>query len=88
MAVAPRRRKVTDVDRRYVEAGRTYRTIALYLGQLAQVWDRNAAYGLCPPRPGRHPDPSLPWPGYARVDHQRGVWSIGYELGRTTSPVG
>ncbi|KAK7932174.1 hypothetical protein PG985_002886 [Apiospora marii] len=79
---APRRKKVTDVDRRYIETGRKYRTIALYLGQLAQVWDRNAAYGLCPPRPGRQPNPSLAWPAYAQVDPERGVWSIGYELAR------
>ncbi|KAK8053220.1 hypothetical protein PG996_012521 [Apiospora saccharicola] len=77
---APRRKKVTGVDRRYLNAGRKHSTMALYLGQLAQVWDLNASYGLCPPRPGRNPHPSLAWPGDAQVDPERGVWSIGYEL--------
>lgn len=66
-------------NKRYVETDREYHKAEYYLAQLAQVWDRNAAFGLCPPRPGRWPDPKLAWPGYAWVDPAFGVGSIGYE---------
>lgn len=79
-AAGRRRKEAAEAERRCAETGRKYRTIAHYLGQLAQVWDRNAAYGLCPPRPGWQPDPALAWPGYAQVGPAGGVWSIGYEL--------
>ncbi|KAK6821889.1 hypothetical protein PG987_014714 [Apiospora arundinis] len=64
----------------YADTDRKYREKAHYLAQLAQVWDRNAAHGLCTPRPGRWPDAKLAWPGYARVDLELGVRSMGYGL--------
>ncbi|KAK8015348.1 hypothetical protein PG990_008644 [Apiospora arundinis] len=64
----------------YADTDRKYREKAHYLAQLAQVWDRNAAHGLCTPRPGRWPDAKLAWPGYACVDLELGVRSMGYDL--------
>ncbi|KAK8070067.1 hypothetical protein PG994_006683 [Apiospora phragmitis] len=77
-------RRVAQKEQYCTEAARTYRTTALYLGELAQVWDRNAAHGRCAPLPGRWERPPSPmvWPWYARVDAERGVWSVGYELAR------
>ncbi|KAK7943391.1 uncharacterized protein PG986_012504 [Apiospora aurea] len=87
-AAARRQGWFRQARRGYRENDSKYQHIALYLGQLARVWDRNAQYGLCRPRPGRRPDPALAWPGYARVDPDEGVWSIGFELARNVeSPV-
>ncbi|KAK8044335.1 hypothetical protein PG993_004359 [Apiospora rasikravindrae] len=84
-AAARRRESFQEARKGYVENHRKYQHMALYLGQLARVWDRNAKYGLCPPRPGRRPDPALAWPAYAQVDPDQGVWSIGYELARNVA---
>ncbi|KAI0129916.1 hypothetical protein BJ170DRAFT_292295 [Xylariales sp. AK1849] len=60
------REKSLNARRELVNVEARFDIMALYLGQLARIWDLNHEKGLSSPRPGRHADPDLA--GYETED--------------------